>query len=269
MDRRAIKRRLTRRALITALALAIGCALTLAGAGGVGAERTANGNLVVSLAGTLSPRVLPRTQPAPISLGLSSDFSTSDGTPLPSLRTIEISLANRGRLQGRGLPACRPRLVRATTPAAARAACGAARVGHGHLAGYLDLSSGRQVDFKAVLLAFNSRQRGGERVILADVHSRKPPMSFVMRFVLHRSSHAVHLVATLPAQISRWVRITHFDLNLHRVYTHAGRTHSYLSAVCSLPRKLTSIVFPLATVTYRFATRKVSVTTVRACRARG
>jgi hypothetical protein len=76
-------------------------------------------------------------------------------------------------------------------------------------------------------------------------------------------------VATLPAQISRWVRITHFDLNLHRVYVHAGRAYSYISAVCSLPRKLTSIVFPLATVTYGFATREVRVTTVRACQARG
>src|SRR5512144_1383060 len=126
MDGMAIKRRFARCALTAACALAISCALFLGGAGRVGAERTAAGNLVVSLAGTLSPRVLPRTKPAPISLGLSSDFSTSDGTPLPSLRRIEISLGNRGRLQDRGLPACRPRLIRATTFAAARAACGAA-----------------------------------------------------------------------------------------------------------------------------------------------
>jgi hypothetical protein len=269
MDALPIKTRFAWRALVAACALALSCALLLSGAGRVGAERTAAGNLVVSLSGTLSPRVLPRAQPAPISLGLSSDFSTSDGTPLPSLRRIEISLGNRGRLQDRGLPACRPRLIRATTLAAARAACGVARVGYGYLAGYLDLSGGKQVDFKAALLAVNSRQRGGERAILADVHSTKPPMSFLMKFVLHRSPHSVHLVAKLPAQISRWVRITHFELHLHRVYVHAGRTYSYLSAVCSLPRKLTSIVFPLATVTYGFANREVTVATVRACQARG
>jgi hypothetical protein len=269
MEGAEIKTRFARRALTAACALVISCGLLLAGAGGVGAERTAAGDLVVSLAGTLSPRLLPRAQPAPISLDLSSDFSTSDGTPLPSLRRIEIALGNRGRLQDRGLPACRPRLIRATTFAAARAACGAARVGYGHLAGYLDLAAGEKVDFEAALLAFNSRPRGGGRAILADVHSAKPPMSFLMKFVLHRSPHSIHLVAVLPAQISRWVRVTHFDLGLHRVYTHAGRTYSYLSAVCSLPRKLTGIVFPLATVTYGFTTREVSVTTVRACRARG
>lgn len=259
-------------AVFSRLVLAAGAAVSILALNlsldpaGAGAERTAAGNLDVSLQGTLTPNVLPRLQPAPISLGLSSNFSTSDGVPLPSLRRIEIEVGNRGRLQDRGLPSCPLRRVRATTLRDAREACGAALVGQGHLDGYLELPGGRPVDFKAVLVAFKGRQRDGGRVILADVHSRRPPMSFVMRFMLRRRSHSIHLVTTLPPQISHWVRLTHFDLTLHRTYTYAGHTYSYLSAVCSLPRELTSIVFPLATVTYGFTTRAVSITTVRACR---
>jgi hypothetical protein len=250
--------------------IAVACALSLLATGGAGAERTAAGNLIVSLTGTLSPKVLPRTEPAPISLGLSSDFSTVDGASLPPLRRIEIAVGGRGRLQDRGLPVCPARRVRATTLPAARGVCGAARIGQGHLDGYLALSdNGEPVAFEADILAFNSRQRGGGRVVLADVHSRRPAMSFVMKFELRRSPGSIRLVAALPPRISRWVRITHFDLTLHRTYLHAGRTYSYLSAVCSLPEQLTGIVFPLANVTYVFADRTVRLTTARACRVRG
>lgn len=259
-------------ARVLRLVLVLGAAvsvLVLSLTAGAGAERTAAGNLVVSLQGTLAPKVLPRTQAAPISLGLSSDFSTSDGAPLPGLRRIEIEVGNRGRIQNRGLPTCPLSRVRATTLRDARRECGGARIGEGHLGGYLDLPGGQPVRFGAVLVAFNGRRRGGVPMILADVHSRRPPMSFVMRFMLRRRSHSIRLVTTLPPQISRWVRLTHFDLTLHRTYAYAGHVYSYLSAVCSLPKKLTSIVFPLATVTYGFTTREVSITTVRACRAGG
>lgn len=267
-DRRDVVRA-GRRLSVAACALAIGCASLLAAGEGAGAERTAAGNLVVSLAGTLSPRQLPRARPAPISLELSSDFSTSDGTPLPGLRRIEIALGNRGRLQDLGLPTCPLSRIRATRLSTARAACGAARIGHGRLAGYLDLPGGEPVDFKAALVAFNGRQRQGRRVILADVHSSRPPMSFVLKFALRRGPRSIHLVAELPRQISRWMRLTHFDIALHRTYAYRGRTYSYLSAACSLPKELTGIVFPLATVSYGFTTRTVRVTTVRACRAEG
>jgi hypothetical protein len=260
-----------RRWQLGACLLGLGCALAFLLAGPARAERAAAGNLVVSLTGSLAPRTLPRTHPAPISLGLSSDFSTSDGTALPELRSISISIGSRGRMTDRGLPSCPSGRIFATTLGQARKACGSARVGRGRIVGELAFPGAEPVPFEAVLVAFNARLHGGGRAILVDAHSSAPPMSFVLKFVLHHNgrSGSPTLVARLPRTIRRWARLSHFELTLHRTYRYRGGRLSYLNAACSVPRRLTGIVFPLATVTYGFATRKVSVTAVRACRARG
>jgi len=254
------------------LLLAIACLSCLAaGEGTALAERTQVGNLIVSLEGKLEPRVLPRTHTAPIALSLDSKFATTDGQPPPRLRQIAIAIGRRGQLLDAGLPICRPRQLRATTPAAARAACGAARVGYGRIAGQLVLPGGDPVPFSAGLSAYNSRRKDGGRMILADAHSGNPPTSFMLRFDLRRRgrSGAPTLVAQLPRSIGRWARVTELELTLHRLYTYEGKRRSYLSAVCAIPPQFTSLVFPLATVAYTFTTRKVTIETVRACRVGG
>jgi hypothetical protein len=256
---------------VRAAALAVACLSCLAGGGNALAERTQAGNLIVSLEGKLEPRVLPRTHTAPVALSLSSEFATADGQPPPRLRQIAIAIGKRGRLLDAGMPVCRPRQVRATTPEAARAACWAARVGYGRIAGRLVLPGGDPVPFSAALTAYNSRRKDGRRMILADAHSGNPPTSFMLRFDLRRRgrSAAPTLVAQLPSSIGRWARLTKFELTLHRIYTYEGERRSYLNAVCAIPPPFTSLVFPLATVTYTFATQKVSIETVRACRVGG
>lgn len=252
------------------LALFAAAVLALALCASASGERSQSGNLIVSLKGEITPHFLPRTRPVPVAIGLSSDFSTADGGPLPQLRQIAIEVGNRGKLGYRGLPVCKPARVRVTSKSGALAACGSALVGKGHLGGQIGIDGQAPFAFDGRILAFNSRLADGRVVALADVHSEAPPVSFVMPFVIHGGGkRGTKLVAKLPHLAGGLIHVTHFDLTLKRRFRYRGEERSYLSANCAVPRGFTALVFPLLQATYTFAGgHSVTATATRGCSVR-
>jgi hypothetical protein len=248
--------------------VALAALATVWAAGAMG-ERSQSGNVVVSLSGEIRPHFLPRLRPVPVSIALSSDFSTADGGRLPQLRRISIAVGRRGRLGEAGLPACPIARVQVTTLRRALAECGPARVGFGHLSGEVTIPGQRSFSIDGRILAFNGRLKGGRTAVLADVHSKAPPVSFVMPFVLRRGAAGAVLTAKLPRAAGGWIHVDHFDLTLQRRYGYRGQRRSYLSARCAVPKGFTAIVFPLLQATYSFAGgHDVSAVAMRGCSVR-
>ncbi len=255
-----------------ALALATPVLVALIAAGLAGAERTQQGDLVVSLDGGISPLRLPRHEPAPASFSLDGALYTVDGTPLPRLHRIELALAARGGIDTRGLPICPKHRLAAATPATALAVCGAALVGHGTLDIEVFIPGQEPFEYKASLRAFNGRFRDGARAVWLHIYGPRPPSSFVLGFAVRhrRGSFPTVLVATLPPALGPLPHLARFEMTFGRRFAYRGHRRSFLNADCPLPRRFTAGLFPFARATYAFPRgRGVSTTIVRGCRARG
>ena len=253
------------------LLIALGLVLAL-GAVTARAELAQEGNLLLDFDGGISPRALPRTTPAPVTVTVDATISTSDGAdPPPQLREISIGINRGGKIFDRGLPTCRVREIQPTTIAAARRICGAAIVGSGHVEVRVHLSNQAPFTFKGPLLVFNAKLSGGKRRLLAQVYGVRPPSAFVLTFkILKRPGEFGTLIRTsLPKPAQKWAYVTHFDMRLHRTYNYEGKRYSFVSAACNAPAGFPVVPYPFARGKFGFANgREVTTTLVRDCKVR-
>lgn len=246
--------------------------VTLAAAGVAEAEKEKEGNLVVSFDGGISPRALPRSGTAPVSVSVNTTFQTTDGSdPPPQLREIAIAINRKGRMFDRGLPTCRVRRIQPSSTRAARRTCGGAIVGSGHVRVRVNLGSQPPFTFKGSMLVFNAKSSNGQRQLLAQIYGKQPPAAFVLTFKIVKQAGTFGTVirTTLPRGAWKWAYVTHFDMTLRRIYTYRGKKHSYVSASCAAPAGFPSAVYPFARARFGFAGgRQVTSTLIRDCDVR-
>ena len=249
------------------VAVALLVALTLTGS--ARAEIRQEGDIVVAVDGGISPRALPRTGTAPVTVTLDSTFKSAEGSdPPPQLRTIAVGINRGGTIFDRGLPICRVRRIQPTTIKAARRICGGAIVGSGHVQVRVHLTNQPPFTFKGPMLVFHAKPAGGHRRLLAQVYGRKPPSAFVLTFNVLEENDIFGTVikTTLPKPAREWAYVTHFDMKLHRVYTYQGQKHSFISAGCAAPEGFPGAVYPFARANFGFAENQHVVTTlIRDC----
>jgi hypothetical protein len=254
------------------LALAL-CALAAASllAATANAERSQDGNLIVSLNGGITPRELPRDRPAPVAVHLSGRVLTSDQAPLPRVNWIRLELAWRGVLDTRGLPVCpRVRLLGADTRRAMEQ-CGGSMVGRGRLFARIFVPNQRPFDVRARLTAFNGRTEAGRSAVLVHSYANYPPVAFVIPFSVHHKKGAFRtvLVALIRRSAGPWPHVANFQISVSRSFNKDGERHSYLSASCPVPEHFTAGFLSFARATYTFkGGKQLTTESVRSCRAR-
>jgi hypothetical protein len=235
------------------------------------AERSQEGNLIVSLNGGITPRHLPRHEPAPVAVHISGRVLTSDKAPLPRVNWIRLELAWRGELDTRGLPLCpRSRLIGADTRTALER-CGAAQVGKGRLFARIFVPNQRPFDIRARIVAFNGRDKHGRPAVLVHSYSLDPPVAFVIPFSVHRNKGAFRtvLIALIRRSAGPWPHVANFQVSVSRSFEYRGRKRSYLKASCPVPDHFTAGFLSFARATYSFAGGKqLTIESVRSCRAR-
>jgi hypothetical protein len=247
-------------------AVLLGCLCLCAG---VSAELAQQGKLVVGFDGGLSPKTLPRNKPVPVAVKVEGNIKTTQGAPLPQLRTITVAINRAGRLDDGGLPTCNVDAIQPATEAEAQALCHRSIVGTGHVSLQAHISGQHSFPVKGKLLAFNGPKHRGRKLILAQVYSDDPPGAFVLTFTLKKQPGLFGTVmsTTLPKEAMGWAYLTHFDMTLDRSYRHNGVIHSYVSAACSAPPGFPGAVFPFAKASFGFAGgQKLRTTVVRSCR---
>lgn len=122
------------------------------------------------------------------------------------------------------------------------------------------------------VLAFNGVLRG-RPVVFAHIYGTEPvPTSHVLPLeVRHvKGPFDTRLDASLPQATGRWGFVTGLSLKLGRTFTSHGKTHSFLSAGCPVPKGFPGGLFPLVKTSLDFAGGNSLTTTLnRACKVRG
>lgn len=234
------------------------------------AECSGGRGVVACLGGSISPQVLPRHRPVPISLSLEGAIRAEGGAP-PRLQRFELAFGARGGLDTAGLPVCPRARLRNSTHSQALARCGGALVGRGTIAAEVPLNPAEPILANAQALAFNGRAQG-RPAVWVQAYSAAPPVSFVLPFFLSRpraGAFGVQLRAPAASALGRWPRLRSFRLRLGRRYRAGGVARSYLSASCPLPPRFHVFRVPLARATYTFTPGPtLSTTILRGCRVR-
>ena len=257
---------------VALIALAVVVALAALGAQAALGERSQYGDLIVRLDGGLSPLRLPRDRPAPVAVRLEGGLSTADGAELPRVTEIELGLPSQAVVDFAGLPSCGLRRLRDATPARARALCGRALVGRGHLWSQVRLPHQEPFPMRATLLAFNGRDRAGRRAVILHAVTSWPPSVVVLPFVFEPGDgrFGLSLKARLPASLGPWPRLSHFSLTLSRRFVSGGARQSFLSASCPAPGSFTAAFFSFARARFTLADGSHLGTSIaRGCRVRG
>ena len=258
---------MSRRVLLLLLVLAL---LVGLGTGLARGERSQQGNLIVSLDGSLSPLTLPRDRLAPVEVHLEGGLQTADGGLLPRVTEVELSLPGQGVLTTRGLSVCTQGRLRDTTTKQALAGCGDALVGSGRIEADVLLPSQQPFRVHTELLAFNGRVRG-RRAVIVHAYSAEPPTVAIVPFLVRRRSgrFGTALIADLAPALGPWPHFAHFDLTLSRRYSYRGKSFSYLSASCPIPRRFTAGFFSFAKASFTLAGGgRIGTGIARSCRAR-
>lgn len=236
-----------------------------------GAERSQQGNIIVSLNGGITPRALPRDRPAPVAVHLAGGIHTSDKSPLPRVDRLKLELAWRGILSTRGLPICPQGRLRGVDSQQAAAVCAGALVGSGQLYAKIFVPNQAPFGIHARLLAFNGHTAVGRHAVLVHAFTRDPPISFIIPFSIRRQKGTFRtvLVATIKRAVGTWPHVGSFRIDVSRTFSWHGQERSYLSASCPVPASFTAGFLSFARATYTFSDGdELTTESVRSCRAR-
>jgi hypothetical protein len=213
-------------------------------------------NLRVAFEARLSPRALPRTQAAPVSVHLAGAIRTTDGSTPPQLRRISIAMNRAGVVSVAGLPSCGAAQLQQTSTEAALRECRGALIGKGHFAANVDFPGAPVFPAQGQVLVFNATTRKHVRLLLHLYGSTPVRAAFVLPFKISRESKGKFgtIFSThLPRLASDRGYVTDIDLTIGRQYRYRGTARSFLSASCAAPAGFPSAFFELAKATFDFA----------------
>jgi hypothetical protein len=260
------KRKLRSLVVVGALSL-----LTLAAV--ARAEVAQKGNARISFQGELSPKALPRSTEAPVSVSVGAKISSVSATkPPPVLQQMSIAINRYGKFDTTGLPVCQLNDIQPATTSDALAVCRRSLVGEGTFSANVPLSGRSPFPSEGKLYAFNG-ESNGQPAILAHVYGVRPaPASFTLVFLMSHSkgTFGTTLSVKLPKVGSEGGYITGISLNLSKQFSSHGQKRSYLSASCPAPKGLSKAGFSFAKASFGFAGgQKLTSTLERTCKVRG
>jgi hypothetical protein len=240
----------------------------LLGASLAQAEVTQLENLRVSFVGGIAPHSLPRQGRAPVKVTLGGEIKTTDGAAPPQLRTISLAINRAGKLDYKGLPACRYHQIQPASTAEAIEACPDSLIGKGSFQAHVVLPEQSPFPSSGKVIAFNGTFHG-KHVVFAHVYGTVPlPQSQVLVFALGRASgtYRTTLTAQLPQVAAEWGYVSGVSLALKRTFTYKGKTRSFLSAGCPAPAGFPGATFAFARASFGFEDGRVlSSTMTRSC----
>lgn len=212
----------------------------------------------IDFRGQIRPAVLPRSEPAPVTLRVAGTVQPLDGQRPVALERLTIQVNRHAVFTTRGLPACPVRRLRGAASRQALDNCGDALLGYGYVTSHIDIPDQARFPAFGRVLAFKATQRG-HRAVAIHVFGRTPAsITTVLAATLVRSGPAAgpfgpKLTVEMPKIGDDWGYLTGFALTLHRRYRHHDREMSVVSATCPAPRDLHKVPFKAARGTFELA----------------
>jgi hypothetical protein len=234
------------------------------------AEIVQSGDVRVTFHASFSPHVLPRERPAPISVEVDGQISTTDGSQPPPLQTLRVELSSSGKIDTQGLPACRATALQSTTSELALQRCGPAQVGHGKFTAELQFGA-RPILVEGRALVFNGVVDGRPGMLIHIYISRPVKVTLVVPLKISRGTGRFGTVLTtkVPKLAGGLGSITQLQLRIGRTYSYRGARHSYLSAACAAPAGFPGATFTFARGVFSFGGgRTMNAFLSRSCQVR-
>lgn len=223
---------MTRRTLVTAT---LAATLLLLAASAYAFELR-EGNLIINADGGFSPKALPRTHDAPITLHGGGTLSTVSGELPPVLKTLTIEFDRHGSVETTGLPVCTSGKLQATTVAGARRACPDAIIGEGAGRAVVKFPEQAPIPISSPITVFNGPRVHGDPTILAHAFTTTPiRTTYVVPIVIERIHHGVfgyRTKATIPPIAGGYGIPIAGHLKIGRKWVYKGRRYSYVNARC-------------------------------------
>jgi hypothetical protein len=235
-----------------------------------GAVVVQSGVVRVTFHATFAPHVLPRERTAPISVEVDGQISTTDGSQPPPLQQLRLELTSAGRIETRGLPACRAPALQSTSSEVALERCGPAQVGHGRFEAQLQFS-GRPIPVGGRALVFNGAVHGRPGMFIHIYISRPVRVTLVIPLKISHSAGRFGTVLTtkVPTLAGGFGSITQLQLKIGRRYSYGGVRRSYLSAACAAPEGFPGATFTFARGVFSFGGgRTMQAFLSRSCQVR-
>lgn len=225
------------------------------------------GTLKLSADGGFSPKVLPKKTPAPIALTASGTIATTDGSHPPAVKETIVETDKDGKIQVKGLAACKPGQIQAVDTEHALAACRPALIGKGTTTAEIEFAESAPVPVKSKLLVFNGGFKGGVTTLYIHAFFKIPVPGAIVTTLkiskIHKGPYGLRTVATIPKIAGGAGSVTAFSLKIDKKYTYKGKKVSVLSLSCPDGK------VPVA-ITANFADgTSASVNFVRPCTGKG
>ncbi len=195
------------------------------------------GNLVFKIDGGVKPKALPKKKMAPITLELSSEISTKDGSHPPAIQTFEAEFDKNGTINAKGMPVCKRGKIEARDTQAAKAACKSAIVGEGFAEAEVEFAESKPFKARGPLIVFNGGVKGGKTQLYVHVYANVPaPTAFITPVTvtkIHSGKYGNKVVSKIPSIAGGAGSTIKFEIKNHKIFTYKGKKQSYLLAKCA------------------------------------
>ncbi len=219
---------------VAAMAVLVAGGTALAGDKPVTVEA---GNLTFTFNGGFSPKALPKSKLAPITLTASGKIATKDGSHPPALKEVVVETDKNGAVNVKGLPVCKSGQLQSRDTKAARKACPKAIIGSGSTSVEVLFAESKPIPVTSALTVFNGGQKGGTTTFYIHAFFSAPVSGAIVTTVkikkINRGRYGLKSVATIPKIANGAGSVKSFNLKIGKTYTYKGKKVSVLSAKCT------------------------------------
>lgn len=228
-----------RKRLTFAVAMAVGVAVTAAGAASAVQSPVlvgADGN-TQSIGVNITPKNRSATTPTPATLEVltaTDNATTANGVPIPAVQAI-VDFPKGVTIYNKGYPTCDPSVLQNTSTEKALEECKRAKIGNGE--GTLDLVVGEKVfPVVAGMTVFNGVPSGGKPVILLHLYSQTPVQTTVVLVGVvknfNKQGFGPRLDVAIPLIAGGQGAVTGVKIKVFKTYSFKGKKRSYINATC-------------------------------------
>ena len=205
------------------ITMALGALIAVSVAGIATAEKPVKvraGNLELTFNGGFTPKVLSKTKPTPITLNVSGEIKTVDGTHPPALKEFVLETDKNGAVNVKGLPACKASQLQSQDTKHAEAICKSAIIGSGTTDIQIEFPEQAPIPVHSKLLVFNGGFKGGVTTLFIHAYITVPTPAAVVTTVkiskIHNGRYGTKSVASIPKIAGGSGSVTSFNLKINK-----------------------------------------------------
>lgn len=195
---------------------------------------TVSGDIHTEFNGDFSPKVLSKKKLTPIAFWISGRLKTVSGEHIAPMKEFMLEGDKHASISVKGIPACPPGKIQATTSAAARKACGKTLVGSGKAEAEIKFPGQLPIDVKSELLAFNGGFKGGVTTLYLHAYITVPTPAAIITVVkikrIKKGRFGLQSIARIPKIAGGSGSVTFFKLQLKKGILSATCADGHLDA---------------------------------------